>query len=132
MTRPTRKRPDLTGIHVLLVEDHEDSREVLAYSIHACGATTVSVGSAEAALQEAQARAFDVVVADLGLPDRDGIWLVEQMRERGTSAIAIALTGHVSEEIKARCVAAGFVAFMQKPGDVGLLCHIIAGMVRRQ
>ena len=130
MSRPARKRPSLNGVRVLLVEDHEDTREVVAYSLQACGATTVGAGSAEAALVEAQRSAFDVVVADLGLPDRDGIWLVEEMRARGMTMTAIAMTGLVGDDMKARCVAAGFVAFMKKPADVDLLCHAIAGLVR--
>jgi CheY-like chemotaxis protein len=57
---------------VLVVDDHEDTAEVFATALTACGADVVVTTAAVTALQLVAGRAPDVVVTDLAMPERDG------------------------------------------------------------
>jgi DNA-binding response OmpR family regulator len=67
---------------------------------------------------------FDVVIADLGLPDGDGSELAQYARERG-NAKTIALTARDSEEERRNGLAAGFDYYLTKPVDLHALRQAI-------
>ncbi len=103
-------------MQVLLVEDHTDSRTVLAAILNRCGCRTVTeknFADARARLDEMR---FDVLIADLGLPDGDGLDLVRYAKQR-QALKAIALTGRSSEEERQCGMEAGFDIYLTKPVD---------------
>src|SRR5687768_16034220 len=86
--------PNLAGLRVLLVEDAEDIREVLAFLLRADGADVCATGTARAGIDAAATRQFDVIVTDLGLPDMAGDHLIgEILREKRRRPRVIAITG---------------------------------------
>jgi two-component system CheB/CheR fusion protein len=111
-------------LRVLLVEDHPDTRNVLARLLRASNHAVQTAGSVEAALQLAAAERFDVVVSDLGLPDGTGYDLMKQISQR-YGIKGIALSGYGMEEDQRRSREAGFLEHIVKPVNVGQLEAVI-------
>ena len=75
----------------------------------------------------------DVLVSDIGMPDEDGYSLIRQVRARGVdhggSTPAIALTGYVTTEDRARLLAAGFQIHLRKPVDPSEIVAAVASLM---
>ena len=124
--------PSLAGIHVLLVEDEPDARELLEAVIEYADGLVTAVSSAESALQTIQRVNPDVLLVDIVMPGHDGYWLVEQAAAKGYSIPAIAVTGRTRVHDRARATRAGFRAYLAKPVDPLELCRTIRNLgVRR-
>ncbi|MGA2500367.1 MAG: PAS domain S-box protein [Tepidisphaeraceae bacterium] len=108
-------------LRILLVEDHVDTARMMARLLTADGHSVVNAGSVKDALAMAAADTFDVLVSDLGLPDGDGHALLRQLRERGVSARAIALSGYGAASDVQKSREAGFSEHITKPVDLDAL-----------
>src|SRR5262249_48215945 len=133
--RPVRVRqaPEvLRGRHVLLVEDDRDTLESTKLLLELYGASVSAAASADEALRAVRARVPDLLVTDLGMPDVDGITLVERLREQHAvdGVPAVALTGHAGSEDRARVLRAGFAAHLGKPIDPERLVSVLATLAR--
>lgn len=107
----------LAGLRILLMEDEEDVREILAILLRLSGAQVAEVSNVEEALAAYERDRPDCIVSDLNL-DRDGYDLIEAIRARKSQTPpAIALTGHVLPEDRSQAMAAGFRAYLTKPVD---------------
>jgi DNA-binding response OmpR family regulator len=112
-------------MQILLVEDHTDSRLILSNLLNHCGCQTVTAKNYKDACERLDEMRFDILIADLGLPDGDGLQLVRYAKE-GQSLKAIALTARDSEEERNRGVEAGFDFYLTKPVDFHALRQAIA------
>lgn len=101
-------------IAILLVEDHEDTADVMAHLMRSLGHDVAVASSVAEALAATRARTFDLIVSDVGLPDGTGLDFVSSVR-RHSQVPAIALTGYGSDDDVRRCLAAGFTAHLTKP-----------------
>ena len=119
----------LAGIHVLVVEDHDDSRDLWERVLRYAGALVTAAGSAHQALELCASVQPDVVVTDLAMPDEDGIWLAQELRARGEQFPIIAVSGY-SAVFGARLRAAPFKLVLQKPIDPWRLVEAVASVVR--
>lgn len=101
---------------VLLVEDHEDSRQMYAEFLR-LQFNVVEAGDGVGALKMMQETPPDIVVTDLALPRMDGFELVRRMRadERLRQVPVIALSGFSGSEYETRARAAGLNVVLQKP-----------------
>ena len=75
-------RAELAGLNILLVEDDEGLRAVLACLLRGAGATVLAAEDAEQAVALLSAESVDLVLTDLQLPGRSGIWLSEWILAR--------------------------------------------------
>jgi PAS domain S-box-containing protein len=120
----------LEGIHILVVEDQSDARELLMAILHRAGADVMAVASAAEALHMLQRWKAEVLVSDIGLPGEDGYALIQHVREldseSGGAVPAIALTANARAEDRSRALAAGFQIHMAKPVDPAALTQAIA------
>ena len=103
----------LSGLRVLLVEDHSDSRDMFEESLAYLGAKVITAPTAEAGL--ARIAEVDVVVTDFALPGHDGIWLLEQIRA-ATNVPVVLVSGFAASHIPAMA-AAPFTLKLLKPID---------------
>ena len=130
-----RKRP-LDGLHVLVVDDNEDTRDVLQAVLEIDGATVSTAPSSDAALIALDAEPPDVMLIDIGMPIMNGFDLVRLIRRRpadsGGRVPAVALTGYISAEDRASAVEAGFQAYLTKPVDERALVDAVRLLGRRQ
>jgi CheY-like chemotaxis protein len=124
--------PDhLRGVRVVLVEDHDDSRELLALMLEQCGAVVVSAPSARTGLQAVLDCRPDVVVSDIGMPGEDGYWLIREVQSRVGALPAVAVTGFSDRYHPRQAQEAGFREFLNKPVDPERLCGAVAKVLDR-
>jgi CheY-like chemotaxis protein len=99
---------------VLLVEDDEDLRNVMAHMLRREHYDVWSVGTAAEALRAASAAQFEVVISDLRLPDGSGLDLMRALRDLHTDLRGVALSGYGDA---AAALHAGFAVLLRKPVD---------------
>jgi DNA-binding response OmpR family regulator len=100
---------------VLIVEDHQDSRDALQLLLTLDGFDVTSAADGPGALEAARSRPPDIAVVDIGLPGLDG-WTVAQILRRELHDLwLIALTSFDSSEDRRRSTAAGFDLHLVKP-----------------
>ncbi len=112
----------LDGFKILIVEDDQDSREVLHLFFEQSGAAVQSADSAAEAinlLSKSISNLPDVIVSDLAMPEEDGYSLIERIRKfpaaEGGNIPALALSAFASSENKQRALNAGFQKYHTKP-----------------
>jgi PAS domain S-box-containing protein len=119
--------PALDGLRVLIVDDSEDTTDMLADALTRSGAVVSTATNGHDALMLAAAERFDVVLSDLAMPMMDGFEFLRRLRElpRDRHATALALTGFGRAEDIDRVRAAGFAHHLTKPVDLDALLAIL-------
>ncbi len=108
-------------ISVLVVDDDRTIRETLADFFDSLGCATRTAATASEGRQSAAAHAPDVVLADLRLPDADGLTLLEALRADDPEIGVIVLTGHADVATAVRAMQQGALDFLEKPVDLEAL-----------
>ncbi|XXT17597.1 PAS domain-containing protein [Sorangium sp. So ce429] len=125
----------LSGVHVLLVEDEPDAREMVAFVLEETGARVTLAGSMGEALAVLERQKPDVLVSDIGMPGESGYALIKQVRAAGREEIrgipAVALTAYARIEDRRRALMAGFQKHVAKPIDPSGLVKVIADLAGR-
>jgi signal transduction histidine kinase len=125
----------LRGIRVVAVDDDPDSLEMLVSLLRAQSAMVVGAASAVEALDLVQRERPNIVISDIAMPDRDGYWLMEQMRrlasEGGPNVPCVALTAFANATVRERALSTGFVAHLSKPFDPDQLVHTLRNAATR-
>lgn len=119
--------PMLQGLSILLVEDDDDLRELLALTLGQHGARVTSAGSIAEAREALRTSMHDVLVTDLGLPDGHGHVLGDEARAGGVG-VTIALTGDKRDDIVDASSASGFRLHLAKPIDPETLAFVVASL----
>ena len=132
----SREAPQvLAGVVVLVVDDEEEAREVVQVILEHAGASVTAAGSADEALALIFKSRPDVVVSDVGMPGKDGLALLRELRglpeSLGGRIPAVALTALVRPSDQANVLAAGFDVHVAKPLDAAALVATLARLVRR-
>ncbi len=116
---PTTAQHLLSGLRVLVVDDEQDTRELVAALLTTCGAEVVSVSSATEALDQMKRQRFNLLISDIGMPDMNGYDLIGRIRqlgeEHGGRTPAMALTAYAGIEDRKRALAAGYEMHIPKP-----------------
>lgn len=132
---PTVPSDLLVGIHVLVVEDNGDARDLFKTILQYAGALVSVASAAEQALRMCEHVVPDVLLTDVAMPERDGFWLISELRKReavGTRRIpVIAVTGQ-GPSTAGRYDAAGFAELLRKPVDPWELCRAVEMHARRR
>jgi PAS domain S-box-containing protein len=133
---PAPPRPGtqlLDGIQVIAVDDDGDSLELVAEALRGRGAHVRTARTADEALSACRERMPDVLVADIGLPGRDGLELMRELRA-GSAGIpaALALTAYAGDRHRQAALDAGFVEHLEKPVDPQQLAVVVADVARRR
>jgi CheY-like chemotaxis protein len=118
-------------VRILLVEDHENTLDVMGRLLRAMGHEIHPATSVAAALQLAQSHSLDLVISDLGLPDGTGHDLMRMLRDR-FGLRGIALSGYDSDTDFCDSRDAGFATHIVKPVNFGVLESVIAKMADMQ
>ena len=123
----------LSGLHVLVVEDEPDVRDLLRRLLEDRGAEVSAAASAGEAFEALSERRPDVLVSDIGMPEEDGYSLIRRVRAHadGISNVpAVALTAYTRAEDRARAMECGFNAHLSKPVEPAALVAVIAKLAR--
>ncbi|MBI4475510.1 MAG: response regulator, partial [Acidobacteria bacterium] len=125
------EEPSISGLHVLVVDDDVDARELVRLTLQSRGAVVQTASSSAEALDCVLRQAPDVVIADIGMPQEDGYELIRKLRtlENQLSrqrAPAIALTAYASIADRNQALAAGYDLHLTKPVEPDELRDAVA------
>ena len=118
------------GPRVLIVDDDQALRHFLRIALSAHGYSIVESGTAAAAMDAVVHGRPDVIVLDLGLPDRDGVDVIRSLREWTQTPIVV-LSVRDQEEEKIAALEAGADDYLTKPFSVGELRARLRAVLRR-
>jgi signal transduction histidine kinase/ActR/RegA family two-component response regulator len=124
----------LQGLCVLVVDDSEDTTEMVQYLLEIGGARVNVATSGKEALRLAQEKQFDVVLSDISMPGMDGFEFLSKLRQLpGKEDVpAVALTGFGRPEDVRRALNEGFFAHLTKPFDFQTLATLLQKLPRRK
>ncbi len=124
--------PRLAGLRVLVVDDEPDANELVSTLLGSCGAEVRVAASAVQALDLLSRWVPDVLISDIGMPDRDGYALLRDVRGRPELARvpAIALTAYATTDDRVRVLSAGFQLHVAKPIDPAELAAAVANVAK--
>jgi len=114
---------------VLVVDDNESIREVLAVILSGSGYRCESAKNGVEAMQRVRQARFDAVVTDLEMPEMDGIALTREIRQHFSSLPVMVMTGHSDEEHRETAFRVGAREFLGKPFDLPDLIRKLHGML---
>ncbi len=124
----------LQGMEVLVVDDSEDTTEMVRHLLEIGGASVCSATSGPEALRLAREREFDVVLSDISMPEMDGFEFLSKLRTLpGKEDLpAVALTGFGRPEDVQRASDKGFYAHLTKPFDLQTLARLLQKIPRKK
>jgi PAS domain S-box-containing protein len=117
----TKPMANLAALRILVVEDHFDARRCLARVLQSRGHLVTAAENARAALDLSTGHDFDLLIADVGLPDGNGWDLFQILKRRQPHLQAIALSGYGMPQDLLKSKAAGFAEYLVKPVDIETL-----------
>jgi signal transduction histidine kinase len=122
----------LANMNLLIVEDDDDARELLAAMLSEEGATVASARSADEALSALAVRCPDVLLSDIGLPGMDGFELIRRVRQLypPEKLPAIAFTAYSQVEDQQSTRKAGFQAHVSKPAAPHDVVQLVSRVAR--
>ena len=133
---PAGSMPLLQKVSLLVVDDEDDARSLLAMMFAKAGAEVRMANSADQALELLGKKVPDVIVSDIGMPDKDGYALMREIRrrprEKGGKVPAIALTAYSRTEDRIKAISAGFQMHISKPADGMELMTMVASLAGRE
>lgn len=119
-------------MRILLVEDHQDTRQILTRLLTHWGFDVSTAENLQCGLDELNHRPFDVLLSDIGLPDGTGYALVSEARRRGSDILAIALSGFGFASEKELSLKSGFDHHLTKPFDCQQLRSLLEEKIARK
>jgi PAS domain S-box-containing protein len=137
--RPTRVTSEevaqgdasLNGIAILVVDDDDDARDLVATALRAKGALVTTAFSATRALELLAHSTPAVLISDIAMPEIDGYELIRRVRslKPASDLPAIALTAYAREEDRRRALDAGFHTHVAKPVEPSELIRVVANVI---
>jgi len=131
LRRPAPAAQSLDGVSVLVVDDDEESRNVVAAHLEGHHAAVLTAASAAQAVEMLQREHVDVLLADIAMPGEDGYSLIRKVRALDARIAAIpaaALTAFARNEDRQLALQAGFQLHLTKPIDAQALVSAVASL----
>ncbi|HET9490278.1 MAG TPA: response regulator [Methylomirabilota bacterium] len=120
-----------TAPAVLVVDDEADLLGTYERILHRIGYAVITAGTRAAGLAALEAASVGLVVADVRLPDGDGLDLVRAARDSRLSVPAIVVTGYASKAGRRDALAAGAAAYLAKPFSISQLIATVESVLGR-
>jgi CheY-like chemotaxis protein len=124
---------ELYGLKILVVDDDQDTRDLLEWVLRRVGAEVVAVPSAQAAMEALERDLPHILVSDIAMPEEDGLSLMRRIRalprERGGRVPAVALTAHSMVQDRLQSLRAGFQSHVPKPVVPEELVEVVTSIV---
>ncbi len=118
--------------HLLLVDDEDALRSVVAERLTDQGFEVVQAASGEAALEALDGFAFDVIISDLRLPGVDGRQVIDAALTRYPSIVAIVVTGYGTVKDAVDTIKRGAADFIAKPFQFDELMHVLTSALEQR
>jgi signal transduction histidine kinase len=127
--------PRLDGATILVVDDEPDSRQLVKKVLRGAGAEVEVAASADEAFNLFQENALDLIVSDIGMPEKDGYEFIREVRSTAGRQVAqipaIALTAFARSEDRLKALLAGYQAHVVKPAEPEELITLAASLLGR-
>ncbi len=114
------------------MDDEYDSREWVASLIRYAGGKATVAASVTEALDVLTREPCDLILSDIGMPDRDGMDFIREVRLRGLSLPAVATTAYTSAAEQTQILLAGYDSFLAKPLDPDYLVAVLSPLLKRR
>jgi PAS domain S-box-containing protein len=129
----------LAGLRVLVVDDEEAARELVALTLRGYGAIAETAESPNVAIAALEAAALDnpfhLLLSDIGMPGEDGYSLIRRVRTHPNAQVrdirAVALTAYARSEDRLKALTAGFQIHIPKPVEENELITVAASLTGR-
>jgi len=121
-----------THLNIVVVEDHQDLRELTCMALANKGHHVLGLSCAEELEDAVKGSAVDVFILDLNLPGEDGISLAKRIRQAYPLVGIVMLTARSQAKEKVQGYESGADLYMTKPVDFEELCAALRGFVRRR
>jgi two-component system, NtrC family, response regulator PilR len=115
---------------VLIVDDEPDLVELVTLTLQRMNLATAAAGDLATARRMLGERHFDLCLADMRLPDGDGLDLVAWIQQQQPQLPVAVITAHGNVETAVRALKAGAFDFVSKPLDLGVLRRLVAVAIR--
>lgn len=131
-TAPSGTSPDLSGFHVLVVDDEADARSLIELLLKKCNATVTTAANAAEGIAAVKQHHPDMVLSDIGMPVEDGYEFLAKLRQlsdaEGGDTPAVALTAFARPEDRRRALMAGFQMHLPKPVEPAELLAVASNL----
>ena len=117
---------------ILIAEDKESLRHVLAETLETEGYAVAEAGDGEEAIQKISKERFDLVLTDLKLPKKDGMEVLRAAKENSPSAAVVVMTAYGTIDLAVQAMKEGAYDFLSKPVDTNYLLMLIERAMERQ
>jgi len=118
-------------MRILLVEDNERLSEAIKESLYKAGFEVDAVTEGEEALSVTRQQPYDAIILDLGLPDIDGMKVLESLRDQKNTVPVLVLTARDALSDKISGLNSGADDYMVKPFEVDELIARLKALLRR-
>jgi signal transduction histidine kinase len=123
--------PKLKGLRILVVDDEADARDLVRRFLIDCEAIPQLAASAAEAESLISSFKPNVIISDIGMPNRDGYAFMRGVRRLGLTTPALALTAFARDEDRASSIQAGYQMHLRKPVDPAELIAAVASLAGR-
>ena len=128
-------RPEqIRGLRVLVVDDDDDTRQLIATILEDCGCLVLTARGVQDALCKFAELPPDVLLSDIAMPGEDGYDLIRHIRllphDRGGDVPAAALTAYARTEDRHRMLDAGYSIHLPKPVEPAELVAVVSTLSR--
>ncbi len=117
---------NVTDIHILVVDDDANLRELLTETLQAIGYQTTSATDGEEALREIRKNSFDLIITDVKMPIMDGISLLNTIKQQQPDLPVLFITGVTEPEAIGQGSPDGFLA---KPFRISHIEELIENVI---
>jgi PAS domain S-box-containing protein len=128
------KPEHIRGLRVLVVDDEDDARRLVAMVLEDCGCRVTAAGSVEEAMRKFEEVPPDLLLSDIGMPGESGYDLIRKVRarprDRGGDVPAAALTAYARAEDRRNMLNAGYSIHLPKPIEPAELVAVVATLSR--
>ncbi|HET6669886.1 MAG TPA: PAS domain S-box protein [Pyrinomonadaceae bacterium] len=132
---PESESVRLDGLRILIVDDENDTLDLVTMELTQQGAHTTAASNAAEALELLGKADFDLLISDIAMPDLDGYGLIREVRKleagKERRIPAVALTAYASVQDRMRAILAGFNTHVAKPVQTTELVTVVAGLAGR-
>ncbi|MGD9852328.1 MAG: response regulator [Nitrospirales bacterium] len=129
---PTRTNWVFPSVHILVVDDGPENRELLKIVLQEYGLSVDEAGNGRVAIEMAIATVYDLILMDVQMPEMDGFTATRLLREQGFQTPIVGLTANAMKGFEQELLEAGYSDYLTKPIDIDRLVSKLAQLLHAQ
>ena len=118
--------------HLLIVDDEANTLASLARAFRLAGHEAMVCDNAAKALELAKGQAFDLILSDVVMPGKDGLTLLEELKQQGVATPVVIMSGQAHIEMAVRATRLGALDFLEKPISTDKLLLTVENALKLQ